>query len=687
MSLRYHPRQTLTPRLSMRPHRRRSFSDRGNAATAREEPTTAPRGQSYLPALDGIRALAVLVVVIYHARPDWLPGGFLGVDVFFAISGFIITRALVTEWRETRGINIRRFYLRRAQRLGPALVLVIAAVLTYALVFQPAQVARLRGDTIAAMLQVTNWHFVLANQSYFEAFARPSALRHLWSLAVEEQFYLLWPLLLAAGLRVLKPKAMFLFVALLALSSMALMTWLHAEGVSAARLYYGSDTRAAGLLIGAAVALSAASHSLPMDGRRLLRLPSVGLDVLGLAALGLIGVAVVMLNESHDLLYGGGFSLVALASAILILASINRAGVLTRVLSIGPLRWVGQRSYGIYLWHWPIALLTWPELPTTLQVVAGIAAATAIAALSYRLVERPVRDGRLTSLLRRMRPGGGFNLLQRGSVAMTAAVGLAGLLLLGVAVANTRSPEVPPYLAAGSVRLINQASPAPSALLEPDNSSPAIEPPAAPVEEQAALVETPAPPSEAHVPAAASVSAPVFSAEAPKPAATRAPMPAPLTLPAGSPMVTIIGDSVLLGAANELAYRIPLVDIDAQVGRQADAAVWLLYQRLLDGSLGNVIVMNIGNNGTLTDAQFDQIMTIAGPSRRVVFVNNKVPRRWEDTNNAVIQAGVAYYPNAVLVDWNTESSQHPDFFWDDAVHLRPEGAATFANMVVAAIRR
>jgi hypothetical protein len=163
-------------------------------------------------------------------------------------------------------------------------------------------------------------------------------------------------------------------------------------------------------------------------------------------------------------------------------------------------------------------------------------------------------------------------------------------------------------------------------------------------------------------------------------------MPAPIYVPPGTPLVTIIGDSVLLGAAHELAYRIPAVDIDATVGRQADAAVWLLYQRYLEGSLGDIIVISIGNNGTLNDRQFDQIMSIAG-HRRVVFVSNKVPRRWQDSNNAVIYSGVAYYPNSVLVDWYTESSNRPDFFWDDAVHLRPEGAATFANLIVAAINQ
>jgi hypothetical protein len=298
-----------------------------------------------------------------------------------------------------------------------------------------------------------------------------------------------------------------------------------------------------------------------------------------------------------------------------------------------------------------------------------------------------VLDGRLTAALRKMRPSGGYNLLQKAGVVTASGGAIAALVVLGVLISDSHAPQVPPYLAASSVRLVNQASPATSVLSEPDSSSPALEPPAAPVEEHLPLVEPPAATPEAPIPGASSVSAPVSSAEPPKAAAPRAPMPAALTLPPGSPMVTIIGDSVLLGAANELAYRIPSVDIDAVVGRQADAAVWLLYQRLLEGSLGNVIVMNIGNNGTLTDVQFDQIMTVAGPSRRVIFINNKVPRRWQDSNNAVIEAGVAYYPNAVLVDWNAESSQRPDFFWDDAVHLRPEGAATFANMVVAAIRR
>jgi len=633
---------------------------------------TPSHGASYLPSLDGLRALAVLAVIVYHARPDWLPGGFLGVDVFFAISGFIITRTLLSEWQERHAIDIRLFYLRRIRRLQPALATVIIAALVYSLAFDPAGVARLRLDALAAAGQVANWRFVLANQSYFESFARPSALRHLWSLAVEEQFYMVWPLFMATGLRFLRPSLLALPVILLAAGSYALMLWLSSHGAGVSRLYYGTDTRAAGLLIGAALALLWTARP-----ARVTRLKAAALDLTGVAALCSLAIAVFVLDESRPFLYRGGFGLIALASSLLIFTTVNQTGLLSRFLGIRPLRWIGQRSYGIYLWHWPLALLTWPRLPSPLETGAEIVAAVAIAGLSYRFVERPVRDGALGRLLDGLRGRIALQPLRRAALILTTAGTISAVLALAILVAAAKRPQVPAYLAAGSVRLIS------------DSAGQGVSP-------AEVTVETfEEPPPQAEVPTTTWIAISQDDVEAstepapPESLAARVlpPAPAPVYLPVeGSPLVTAVGDSVMLGAAQQLAARIPRVDIDAAISRQTSQAVLLLWDRLQEGTLGEVVVVNLGNNGTFNDAQFDQIMAIAGPTRRVVFVNNKVPRRWEETNNAVISSGVRRYANAVLVDWHSEGEARPDFFLDDSVHLRPEGANAFANMVAAAVR-
>jgi peptidoglycan/LPS O-acetylase OafA/YrhL len=247
----------------------------------RDRPTTATRGGKastrraagvcgsraagevrlpYLPGLDGLRALAVIAVLLYHAELPWIPGGFLGVEVFFVISGYLITTLLLAEWRQRGRIDLKAFWLRRARRLLPALYLLLVVTLAYAVVFLPGEVAGLRGDAVAALGYVTNWYLVLGHESYFEAIGRPSLLKHLWSLAVEEQFYLLWPPVLALGLGVgatrWRERRVLLGALALAAASALLMALLYRPEVDLSRVYFGSDTRAAGLLIGAALAFA-----------------------------------------------------------------------------------------------------------------------------------------------------------------------------------------------------------------------------------------------------------------------------------------------------------------------------------------------------------------------------------------------------------------------------------------------
>ena len=215
----------------------------------------------YVPGLDGLRALAVIAVLLYHAGPRWAPGGFLGVEVFFVISGYLITSLLLAEWRQRGRIDLAAFWVGRARRLLPALYVLLVVTLAFAVLFLPEEVAGLRLDALAAVGYVTNWYLVLGQESYFEAVGRPSLLQHLWSLAIEEQFYLLWPLLFAAGMSLGTRRwwrRRLLLAALAALvgaaASALLMTVLYGTGVEPSRLYYGTDTRATGLLVGAALA-------------------------------------------------------------------------------------------------------------------------------------------------------------------------------------------------------------------------------------------------------------------------------------------------------------------------------------------------------------------------------------------------------------------------------------------------
>lgn len=358
----------------------------------------------YLPALDGLRALAVIGVLLYHAGLI-LQGGFLGVESFFVLSGFLVSGLLLAEWRRHGTIDIGSFWIRRARRLLPALVLVLAATLALSVILLPSELAALGGDMLAALLYVMNWHLVASQQSYFDPAIRAPLFQHLWSLAIEEQFYLLWPLLFGVGIRFLRPRGLLIVIVAAATASVISMAALYEPGSDPSRIYYGTDTRASGLLIGAALAILWLPGRLPgAASRRAGRI----CDGLGLAALAGLGWAYLQLFDTHPLLYPVGFLAVSLGTAALIATATHpQARLLQQLLGWKPICWIGVRSYGIYLWHWPIFELTrpgidvplsgWPLLALRLFIVIGLAA------LSYHFIEQPIRSGVLGRWLHRRR--------------------------------------------------------------------------------------------------------------------------------------------------------------------------------------------------------------------------------------------------------------------------------------------
>ncbi|MBF6601216.1 MAG: acetyltransferase [Dehalococcoidia bacterium] len=622
-------------------------------------------------------------VVIFHADARWLPGGFLGVDLFFVISGFIITRALLGEWDRTGRIRIGPFWLRRARRLLPAVFLLIAATLLYTAAFARSDVARLREDTLAALLYATNWYQIAGGQSYFASLAPPSLLQHLWSLAVEEQFYVVWPLVLTGVIFVTPRRLLAPVIALGAGASMIEMAWLYQHGASISRLYYGTDTRAAGLLLGAAIACWPAVWQAGRRGAK----SNAALQLSGWLSLAVIVAFWSSIDDSGAFLYNGGFALVSVAAASLIVAAVYPAGLLSRMLERAPLRWLGRRSYGIYLWHWPIFVLIQPQLSIPagrlIMVAAQITTAVAVAALSYRFVEEPIRRGALAPVAAALRAQ-----LARRRLTTVGALGAASAVTVAAAVWIVRvpAPQLPSYFGLTRVQITTVAL-SPTAVAPPlVRAQPSVGAPtsiaASPVATPtvAAPARTPLPPLPSPAPASASQSESsaasaslVYGPTAPAPAR---PLPA-----AASTRVTAIGDSVMLGAAQALAAVTPGIYVDAAVGRQVYAAIALMRQLEASQRLGGIVLIDMGNNGTFSDAQFEEIMSVAGPTRRVVFVNLKEPRSWEATNNAVIARGVARFPNAVLVDWYGASIDRPELFYSDSIHLRPEGAVAYAALI------
>jgi peptidoglycan/LPS O-acetylase OafA/YrhL len=395
--------------------------------------TRTPGRLPHVPALDGLRAFAVAGVLLYHAGVAWMPGGFLGVDVFFVLSGYLITSLLLAEWTASRKIDLKRFWLRRARRLLPAAMLVIVVSLLVVAVFLPGDAARMRGDALASLLYVNNWHAIVADHSYFAAFERPSPLQHLWSLAVEEQFYVLWPIVIGAGLVLLGRARLAGVIAALALASALLIAWIYEPGHDPTRVYFGTDTHALPLLAGALLAFG---RPLGRVATSPARNPRVVIDAV--AAVSLAGLLLAM-TRWHDYdpgLYPGGIALAALLSAALIAAVVHPASFVGRGLGRAPLPWIGDRSYGIYLWHWPVMALTRPELDVAwsrwVLVPAQILVTVALAAASYRWLEMPVRTGELQRRLKgwmdRRPPRG--RLAVAGAGAATGAAALAWIAAL-----------------------------------------------------------------------------------------------------------------------------------------------------------------------------------------------------------------------------------------------------------------
>jgi len=346
---------------------------------------------AYRPGLDGLRAIAVAAVFLYHARIDWLPGGFLGVDLFFVLSGYLITSLLLVEWEARNRIDLRRFWLRRARRLLPALVVVVLASLALAAIFARQDLAHTRSDAVSTLLYYTNWHEIIANHSYFNLMGNPSLLQHTWSLAIEEQFYIVWPLLLVPCLVLVGRKRLpMLIIAGIAASAALMWILYNPNGGDPSRVYYGTDTRAFLLLMGILLALV-----WPWIQRLRQAVPL--LELLGVAAL--VGTVLLFrqMQEFNPTLYRGGDLAAAFCFVVLLAAVAHPRTGIGEALGVAPLRWVGERSYGIYLWHWPIIVLvagvnTRPSLGV---VVAEAVLVLVVAALSYKFVEQPIRMGSL----------------------------------------------------------------------------------------------------------------------------------------------------------------------------------------------------------------------------------------------------------------------------------------------------
>lgn len=673
----------------------------------------------YMAGIDGLRALAVLAVIVYHLNYNWAPGGLLGVGIFFVLSGYLITDLLIAQWSRDGRLDMKDFWLRRARRLLPALLILLVIVAVWVTLFQPEQLSNIRGDVPAAVLYVSNWWLIFHDVSYFEKFGPPSPLGHLWSLAVEEQFYLFWPLLLTIGLRFIKRRGPFLLLTLFAAFVSALaMAILYEPGLDPSRVYYGTDTRVFALLIGAALAYIWPSRKLSPN---LSRSAKASLDAVGGIGLLILLVCIWKTDQYDDFLYRGGLLVLSVVSAVVVATLAHPASSLAKVMGCKPLRWLGVRSYGIYLWHFPIIVLTTPAVEqnesfAVLRAVIQFAACIILAALSWKYIEEPIRHGamgRLWSKLRARKEGQVQNRYNRwiasGCAVLLCATYFGVASLTSDATANhvppsshkapdhseatheqTQEPPVvmgpvkpnTPVISNGHTNGNNQAKPK-----EPAKQNETANAKGSKSSNQTGSSNTPANPSRVVKPPLGKPSNP----EEPDPASTPAEeQPDPTKKPGALPVksgqgITVLGDSVMLDVAPHLEKLLPGIVIDAKVGRQMKQAPEVIKQLKARGHLGNRVIIELGTNGSFSKEQLLALLKSLEGSEQIILVNTRVPRPWENAVNTTLSEVAAIVPNTKIVDWHSASAGKSTYFYKDGVHLNPEGSKVYASLLSNAV--
>jgi peptidoglycan/LPS O-acetylase OafA/YrhL len=576
------------------------------------------RGIQHIPAIDGLRAVAVAAVVFYHLGFAWIPGGFLGV----VISGYVITRLLLDSIERSGGLDLRGFYKARARRLLPPMIFMIVVTGLYISIWAQDSVKRFLTDVPFAISGTINWWLVANEQDYFEAIGRPPLLQHTWSLAVESQFYLIWPVILLLVLKRFGKKVIPFAALLIALISASVLFYVSLQldaSSDVSHVYFGTDTHSVGLFLGSALAVSWIPQNFKVEVSA--RAQNF-IDFIGV--FGFIGILAtfLLIDESSPTAYKIAFPLAAMFGVAIITSIVHPASRFAPILQNRVLIWIGERSYAIYLWHWVVFQISRPSVDLVGEdwalITVRILIVLALADISLKLVELPIRSGAVEYWFKGMK----YRTAAIRKKQKVLVISSISMVLLSLSILSTNAIFSSNRLA--------------QALEESLTAVPTI------TETETALIN----PSQA---------------------------------------IWLTGDSVILGIRSALSEIQPIIVVNARVGRQAPELLEEMRKDVEKAS-GATIVLNLGNNDLLNRDTVREIFTLAQASPRVVVVNTAVPRPYRDANNQLVNEVAQEFSNVKVVDWNSISQDHPEYFAPDGVHLVPTGVSAYVLAIDEALK-
>ena len=599
----------------------------------------------YLPSIDSLRALAVLAVIIYHIDVNYLPGGFLGVDLFFVLSGYLISSLIIKEYKKTGTLNLYNFYVRRARRLLPAVYFMITVCLLFMVLFNGVLLRKSHLDAVFGYIYSSNWWYIFHKLDYFDSFGAQSPFKHLWSLAIEEQFYMFFPLIFLIFNRRKKEEGQssslnknFIYI-VLGLILISLVTHILLFDINNInRIYFGTDTRAFSLLVGVVGALVYPMDKLssPTNVKE-----SVLYSVVSLTSISTLIAIMFYASEYNTWLYRGGFLLVAVLGLIIIISSGKQHTFISKALSFRPMVFIGKISYSLYLWHFPIIVLTTPVSEignpnlfyVTLRIILTVIAAT----LSYLFVETPIRKlgfvnyiNLLYKRIRKLRLN-----VKRGMVSSLAVISILFMMgLFGKGV---------PFLSTAFVKEMDANKE--SQFLNNDNNA---------------------------------ENNPNQSEEKKENEQNNKEEKKYSTL-------LIIGDSLTVDIGEKVKEKYPGAIIDGKISRQLTAATTTAQNYTKYNSENTAVIFQLGTNGPFTEAQAEELIKLFDKSD-IYFVNVKVPRAWEKTVNTALNDLKEKHQNITIVDWYTVANSQGDYFEPDRVHLNQNGIAEMINSIEKSLK-